>query len=86
MIATVHLLNKKWVALPILTLDFFAGTMQPNEYHIINNCIAFIENTDTSTFMENQIVHGCVHNRYDEYYNEYQVFEIKELDLNSHIF
>jgi hypothetical protein len=86
MIATVHFIKNKWVALPILTVDFFAGTMQPNEHHIINNCIAFVQNTDTSKFTENQMVIGCVHYRYDEYCNEYQVFEIKELDLNSHIF
>ena len=86
MIATVHLLNKKWVALPILTLDFFAGTMQPNEHHINYNCIAFIQNTDTSTLKENQIIYGRIHNKYDEYDNEYQVFEIKDLDGESHIY
>jgi hypothetical protein len=86
MIATTHFINNKWVALPSLTVDFFIGKMQPNEYHITENCIAFVQNTDTSTLVENQIVYGCVHYKYDEYGNEYELFEIKDYDGKSHIY
>jgi hypothetical protein len=85
MIATSHFINNKWVALPSLTVDFFIGKLQPNEHHITNNCIAFIQNTDTSTLKENQIIYGCIHYKHDEYCNEYQVFEIKDVDGESHI-
>ncbi len=75
--ATVHKVDGKWKALPELSCDLWIGKMPPNQDYIKKYAIDFVEDTDDSTFKENQVIDGKETWDYDEEKILVFKFEIK---------